>query len=82
MFIIGGINYLMTLVYNHLGYSELKVSNICLGTMTFGEQTSQEEAFKILDFARKQQKNVYLVGLRQSFQPRNTVTAFQRFQIA
>ena len=51
MFIIGGINYLMTLVYNHLGYSELKVSNICLGTMTFGEQTSQEEAFKILDFA-------------------------------
>ena len=41
----------MSLVYNNLGYSELKVSNICLGTMTFGEQTSQEEAFKILDFA-------------------------------
>ena len=41
----------MTLVYNNLGNSELKVSNICLGTMTFGEQTNQNEAFKILDFA-------------------------------
>ncbi len=41
----------MTLVYNNLGNSELKVSNICLGTMTFGEQTSENEAFKILDFA-------------------------------
>ena len=41
----------MTLVYNNLGSSDLSVSNIGLGTMTFGEQTSKEEAFKILDFA-------------------------------
>ena len=41
----------MTLVYNNLGFSDLSVSNIGLGTMTFGEQTAQEEAFKILDFA-------------------------------
>ncbi len=51
MFIIDGINLLMTLIYNKLGSSDLKVSNICIGTMTFGEQTSKTEAFKILDFA-------------------------------
>ena len=41
----------MILTYNNLGNSELRVSNVCLGTMTFGEQTSEDEAFKILDFA-------------------------------
>ena len=41
----------MALTYNNLGSSDLSVSNIGLGTMTFGEQTSKEEAFKILDFA-------------------------------
>ena len=41
----------MSVVYKNLGSSDLTVSNICLGTMTFGEQTSKEEAFKILDFA-------------------------------
>ena len=41
----------MSLVYNKLGSSDLSVSNICVGTMTFGEQTNIKEAFKILDFA-------------------------------
>ena len=41
----------MSLIYKKLGSSDLNVSNICLGTMTFGEQTSKAEAFKILDFA-------------------------------
>ena len=41
----------MSLVYNKLGFSDLSVSNICVGTMTFGEQTNKKEAFKILDFA-------------------------------
>ena len=27
--------------YNFLGKSDLKVSNYCLGTMTYGEQTSE-----------------------------------------
>lgn len=34
-----------------LGQSELKVSPICLGTMTFGEQVAQEQAHAILDQA-------------------------------
>ena len=41
----------MKLTYNKLGSSDLRVSNICLGTMTFGEQTSKAEAFKIMDYA-------------------------------
>ena len=41
----------MTVIYKNLGNSNLKVSNICLGTMTFGEQTNQNEANDIMDFA-------------------------------
>ena len=37
--------------YNCLGKSNLLVSNICLGTMHFGDVTSQEEAFDIMDRA-------------------------------
>ena len=37
--------------YNYLGKSNLLVSNICLGTMHFGDVTSQEEAFDIMDRA-------------------------------
>lgn len=34
-----------------LGLSDLKVSPICLGTMTFGEQVAEADAFRILDRA-------------------------------
>ncbi|WP_226702151.1 NADP(H)-dependent aldo-keto reductase [Microbulbifer elongatus] len=34
-----------------LGKTELMVSKICLGTMTFGEQNSEAEAFEQLDYA-------------------------------
>jgi aryl-alcohol dehydrogenase-like predicted oxidoreductase len=37
--------------YNTLGMTDLKVSLICLGTMTFGEQNSEAEAFEQMDFA-------------------------------
>ena len=39
------------MIYRNLGNSKLKVSIISLGTMTFGEQTSRDESFKIMDFA-------------------------------
>ena len=47
MFIIDGIKLFMITTYNKLGTSDLHVSQICIGTMTFGEQTNKEEAFKI-----------------------------------
>jgi len=37
--------------YNKLPHSNLEVSKICLGTMTFGEQNSEQEAFNQLDYA-------------------------------
>ena len=37
--------------YTQLGRSELKVSKICLGTMTFGQQNTQDDAFAQLDYA-------------------------------
>ena len=37
--------------YRKLGTTNLEVSVICLGTMTFGEQNNQEEGFEQLDYA-------------------------------
>lgn len=37
--------------YNTLGVTGLEVSLICLGTMTFGEQNTEAEAFDQMDFA-------------------------------
>ncbi|GIA49709.1 oxidoreductase Tas, aldo/keto reductase family [Vibrio cholerae] len=35
--------------YTKLPHSSLEISKICLGTMTFGEQNSQADAFQQLD---------------------------------
>jgi aryl-alcohol dehydrogenase-like predicted oxidoreductase len=37
--------------YNQVGESDLKVSEICLGTMTYGQQNTIEEAHQQLDYA-------------------------------
>lgn len=37
--------------YIQLGQSELQVSKICLGTMTFGEQNTEAEAHRQIDYA-------------------------------
>lgn len=41
----------MMIKQTQLGDSDLSVSNICLGTMTFGQQNSQQEAHQQLDYA-------------------------------
>jgi aryl-alcohol dehydrogenase-like predicted oxidoreductase len=41
----------MSLGFNHLGDSPLRVSELCLGTMTFGQQNTLEEAHAQLDRA-------------------------------
>ena len=40
--------------YSTLGHSTLKVSRICLGTMTWGEQNTEIEAHEQLDYAHEQ----------------------------
>jgi aryl-alcohol dehydrogenase-like predicted oxidoreductase len=37
--------------YRRLGHTDIKVSTVCLGTMTFGEQNTEGEAHTQLDYA-------------------------------
>jgi aryl-alcohol dehydrogenase-like predicted oxidoreductase len=39
----------MTMKYRHLGKSGLRVSELCLGTMTFGTSTEEKESLRIVD---------------------------------
>ena len=43
--------------YRKLGPTDIDVSVICLGSMTWGEQNTQEEAFRQLDYAADQGVN-------------------------
>ena len=45
--------------FNTLGTSDLKVSKICLGTMTWGEQNTEAEAFEQMDYALERQVNFF-----------------------
>jgi aryl-alcohol dehydrogenase-like predicted oxidoreductase len=45
--------------YKKLGNTNLKVSTICLGTMTWGEQNTQEEGFEQMDYALDQGVNFW-----------------------
>lgn len=45
--------------YRRLGTSDLKVSAVCLGTMTFGRQNTEAEGHAQLDFARQQGINFF-----------------------
>ena len=45
--------------YRYIGQSGLRVTPICLGTMTFGSTTDKNEAFKILDKAYDRGINFY-----------------------
>ena len=40
--------------YTHLGRTGLTVSRLCLGTMNFGPQTSEEDSHSIMDTALEQ----------------------------
>ena len=45
--------------YRRLGASNIQVSVICLGTMTWGEQNSEAEAFAQMDYALEQGVNFF-----------------------
>jgi aryl-alcohol dehydrogenase-like predicted oxidoreductase len=45
--------------YRKVGNTNLNVSAICLGTMTFGEQNSQTEAFEQMDYACERGVNFF-----------------------
>ena len=45
--------------FKTLGNTDLKVSLICLGTMTWGEQNTQDEAFEQMDYSIDQEVNFF-----------------------
>ena len=45
--------------YRKLGNTDLEVSTICLGTMTWGEQNTQKEGFEQMDYALDQGVNFW-----------------------
>ena len=45
--------------YRKLGTTDLSVSVICLGTMTFGEQNSQQDGFNQMDYAFERGVNFF-----------------------
>ena len=57
--------------YKKLGNTDLNVSTICLGTMTWGEQNSEREGFEQMDFALNQGVNfwdtaeIYSIPMRE-----------------
>ena len=45
--------------YRKLGTTDINVSVICLGTMTWGEQNTQEEGFQQMDYAVEKGVNFF-----------------------
>ena len=45
--------------YKKLGNTDIKVSTICLGTMTWGEQNTMEEGFEQMDYALEKGVNFF-----------------------
>lgn len=45
--------------YSHIPHTDIKVSKICLGTMTFGNQNSEEEAHEQMSYAIDQGINFF-----------------------
>ena len=45
--------------FKKLGNTNLKVSSLCLGTMTWGEQNNQKEAFDQMNFASEKGINFF-----------------------
>jgi len=56
--------------YNKLGDSDINISRICLGTMTWGEQNTQDEAFAQMDMAKEMGVNFFDVAEMYPVPPR------------
>ncbi len=56
--------------YRKLGTTDLNVSVICLGTMTFGEQNSQQDGFEQMDYAFERGVNFFDTAELYAVMPR------------
>ncbi|GAA3610528.1 aldo/keto reductase [Microlunatus ginsengisoli] len=60
--------------YTQLGRTGLRVSRLCLGTMNFGPQTSEQDAHAIMDAAHEAGINFFDTANRYGTQPGETET--------
>jgi len=58
------------MIFKKIGNTDLKVSIICLGTMTWGEQNSQKEAFEQMDYAQERGINFFDTAELYSIPPK------------
>lgn len=58
------------MLYRKLGNTETDVSVICLGTMTWGQQNSREQAFEQMDYAMTQGVNFFDTAELYAIPPR------------
>ena len=56
--------------YRKLGLTDLEVSLICLGTMTYGEQNTEKEAHQQLDYAVSEGVNFFDTAEMYAIPPR------------
>ena len=56
--------------YKKLGTTNLDVSTICLGTMTWGEQNTEEEGFEQMDYALENGVNFWDTAELYSIPPK------------
>ena len=59
--------------YRKLGITDIDVSVICLGTMTWGEQNSKQEAFDQMDYAIEKGVNFFDTAEVYSVMPRKEI---------
>ena len=56
--------------YRNLGNTDIQVSVICLGSMTWGEQNTQQQAFEQMDYALEQGVNFFDTAELYAIPPR------------
>ena len=62
--------------YKKLGDTDLDVSTICLGTMTWGEQNTEQEGFEQMDFSLDQGVNFWDTAELYSVPPKADTFGF------
>ena len=65
-----GVTCGVEMQYRQLGRSDIRVSAICLGTMTWGEQNTQEQGFEQMDYALDQGVNFWDTAEMYAVPPR------------
>ena len=71
----------MSMQFKKLGKTDIKISLICLGTMTWGEQNTKEDAFEQMDYATDQGINFFDTAELYAVPPRKETYGFTEMYI-